>query len=148
MKSLLWAGLLVFSMVSFANDAKNEWHNTTLTEETIKKIQEAKYKYNKCVVTEMRKIDYIKADSRNATDSIMKSCEPVLAQIRSVYLEEKVPEVIADRHLKQMRIQTTRNVLQQMLLQEAARKSNQLMQATPPAPQATPPAPESTPPTP
>ncbi len=124
MKSLLLVGLLVVSMVSFADDAKNEWHNTTLTEQTIKKIQESKYTYNKCVTTEMRKIEYIKIDSRTATESIIKACEPILAQIRSVYLEEKVPDVIADRHLKQIRIQTTRGVLQQMMMQEAARKAN------------------------
>lgn len=134
MKSLLFAGLLVFSMASLANDAKNEWHNTTLTEETIKKIQESKYKYNKCVVTEMRKIDYIKIESRHATDAIMLVCEPILGEIRKVYLEEKVPDVIADRHLKQIRTQTTRNVLQQMMLHEAVRKANQSAPTVPAQP--------------
>lgn len=131
MKSLLFAGLLLFSMVSCANDPKNEWHNTTLSEGTIKKIQEAKYKYNKCVVADMRKTDYIKLDSRHATDFIMRTCEPILGDIRKVYLDEKVPEVIADRHLKQIRTQTTRGVLQQMMMLEAARKSNPQAQPKP-----------------
>jgi hypothetical protein len=128
MRSLLLLGLLVGSMVSFAEEKQDnkkvEWNNTTLSDATIKKIQEIKYKYNKCVVTEMRKVEYIKADSRHATDAIMLSCEPVLGDIRKVYLEEKVPDVIADRHLKQIRTQTTRGVLQQMILNEAARKAN------------------------
>ncbi len=105
-------------------DAKKiEWQNTTISDATIKKVQEAKYEYNKCVVNEMKKAIYIKVDSRNATESIIKVCEPILSNIRTVYLEEKIPEVIADRHLKQMRTQTTRNVLQQMMFNDAARKS-------------------------
>jgi len=55
----------------------------------------------------------------------MKQCESVLSQMREVYLAEKVPGIIADRHLKQMRMQTTRNVLQGMMFGEAARKSGQ-----------------------
>ena len=51
----------------------------------------------------------------------MKQCENVLAKMREVYIAEKVPEVIADRHLKQMRLQTTRLVLQDMMFNEAAR---------------------------
>jgi hypothetical protein len=55
----------------------------------------------------------------------MKQCESVLSQMREVYLAEKVPETIVDRHLKQMRMQTTRNALQGMIFSEAARKAGQ-----------------------
>ncbi len=68
---------------------------------------------------------YQAQESRNATEAIMKQCEPVLSQMREVYLAEKVPGTIADRHLRQMRMQTTRNVLQGMMFSEAARKSGQ-----------------------
>lgn len=132
MRQLFITALLLFSMPLFAEDAKNEWHNTTLSDATIKKIQDVKYNYNKCITADMRKIDYMKQDSRFATENIIKACEPNLAEIRKVYLEEKVPEVIADRHLKQIRIQTTRGVLQQMMMLEAARKANP--QATPKTP--------------
>jgi hypothetical protein len=43
--------------------------------------------------------------------------------MRDVYITEKVPEIIADRHLKQMRLQTTRLVLQDMMFNEAARST-------------------------
>jgi len=117
--------LLLFLPVAFANDAKNEWHNTTLSDAAIKKIQDAKYQYKKCASDELQKPVYQQQDSRYATDAIMKQCEPVLANIRGVYLTENIPEVVADRHLKQMRIQTTREVLQTMIFAEAARKSGQ-----------------------
>ena len=53
----------------------------------------------------------------------MKQCEPVLAKMREIYTDAEVPGVIADRHLKQMRMQTTREALQGMMFSEAARKA-------------------------
>ncbi len=122
MKKILFLTLLLSSVTAFAADAKNEWTNTTISDGTIKKIQENQYLYKKCVGTEMQKPTYQNLESRKATESIMKQCESVLGQMREIYLAEKVPGTIADRHLKQMRMQTTRNVLQGMMFGEAARK--------------------------
>jgi hypothetical protein len=125
MKKILFLAMLLSTVAAFADDSKSEWQNTTLSDATIKKIQEAQYQYKKCVAGEMQKKDYQEQDIKKATESIIKQCESVLAQIREVYLSENVPGVIADRHLKQMRMQTTRNVLQGMMFSEAARKSGQ-----------------------
>jgi len=116
---------MLFTAVSYANDPKNEWHNTELSDSTIKKIQEAQFQYKKCVAEEMQKPAYQSIDTRKATDEIIKQCESVLAKIREVYLAEKVPETIADRHLRHMRIQYTRKALQELMFAEAARKSGQ-----------------------
>ena len=118
--------LLVLSLatsLAYAEDAKNEWQNTSLSDGVIEKIQAAKYDYKKCVSDEMQKSGYQKIDTRNATDAIMKQCEPSLAKMREVYTKADVPEVIADRHLKQMRMQTTREVLQGMMFFSASRKA-------------------------
>jgi hypothetical protein len=125
MKKILFLAILLSAKMAFADDAKNEWHNTTLSDATIEKIQAAKYEYKKCVGDEMQKSAYQEQDSRRATDAIMKQCEPVLAKMREVYTAAEVPTVIADRHLKQMRIQTTREALQGMMFSEAARKTGQ-----------------------
>ncbi|MDD4906527.1 MULTISPECIES: hypothetical protein [Methylobacter] len=125
MKKILFLTVLLSAATAFADDAKNEWHNTTLSDATIKKIQDAKYQYKKCVSDEMQKTAHQEQESRQATEEIMKQCESVLSQMREVYLAEKVPGIIADRHLKQIRMQTTRNVLQGMMFGEAARKSGQ-----------------------
>lgn len=125
MKKLFFLTMLLSAVTAFADDAKNEWHNTVLTESTMKKIQEAKYNYKKCAVEEMKKPAYQQLESRRATESLIKQCEPVLAKMREVYTEEKVPGVVADRHLKQTRIQTTRAVLQELMFAEAARKAGQ-----------------------
>jgi hypothetical protein len=122
MKKLFLLPLLLISLSSFAEEkTADEWENTTISDETIKKIQESKYIYKKCVADEMQKAPYQKQESRQATEAIVKQCENVLAKIRDVYITQKVPEIIADRHLKQMRLQTTRLVLQDMMYNEAAR---------------------------
>lgn len=122
MKKLFLLPLLLFSITLFAQEkASEEWENTTISDATIKKIQESKYVYKKCVADEMRKAPYQTQESRRATEEIIKQCEATLSKMRDVYLAEKVPEVVADRHLKQMRLQTTRLVLQDMMLNEAAR---------------------------
>jgi hypothetical protein len=121
MKKILFSTLMLFTAASHAN----EWHNTELSDITLKKIQEAQFQYKKCVAEEMQKPAYQAIDTRKATDEIIKQCESVLAKIREVYLAEKVPEIIADRHLRHMRIQHTRKALQELMFAEAARKSGQ-----------------------
>ena len=120
-KKLCLIMLSLVTLTANAEEPKEQWHDTALTEETIKKIQQAGYDYKKCASDEMLKVMHESKDSRAATEAIIKSCEPILSKMRDVYLEEKVPEVVADRHLKQMRIKTTRNVLQEMMYLEAAR---------------------------
>ncbi|MDD2723677.1 MAG: hypothetical protein PHH59_06610 [Methylovulum sp.] len=127
-KILLLLAVMLVSMNGYATDAKNEWHNTDLSDTTIAEIQKAKFQYKKCVSDEMQKPAYKLMDTRLATDTITKMCEPVLAKMREVYLAQKVPAIIADRHLKQMRMQITRNVLQNLMFAEAARKSGQPQQ--------------------
>lgn len=121
MKACLFVVLMFSASLGFAEDAGNEWHDTVLKEDTIQRIQQSQFHYKKCVSDTMQKPDYAKMDSRNATDIVIKECEPVLAEMRQVYLDSNVPEVIADRHLKKMRIQITRKVLQELLFAEAAR---------------------------
>ncbi len=125
MKHVLFLALLAASSLSYADDAKNEWHATSLTETVIKNIQQSQFKYKKCVTDEMQKKGYANIDSRNSTDAIIKQCEKTLSEMRQVYLDAKVPGVIADRHLKKMRIDITRRVLKQLMFAEAARKAGQ-----------------------
>ncbi|MGZ4959510.1 MAG: hypothetical protein ACXV7J_09670 [Methylomonas sp.] len=123
MKPVLFLMLMMSSSWTFAEEAKEEWNDTTLNENVIQKIQTAQYGYKKCVSEAMRKPEYAKLESRNATEVIIKECEPVLSDMRKVYVDSKVPDVVADRHLKKLRIQMTRNVLQEMMYAEAAKRA-------------------------
>jgi hypothetical protein len=119
---ILLLGLL-FSLGAVAEPSADEWQDTSLSDETIKKIQESRYEYKKCVGSQIQKPDYLKMDTRKATEEITKQCEPTLAKIREVYLAEKLPGVIADRHLRQIRTQTTRKVLQNLMYEQASRSA-------------------------
>lgn len=123
MKHYLFLVLMAFSSWTMAEEAKEEWNETSLTDETIQKIQQAQFTYKKCVMDAMGKPDYAKLESRNATDVVIRECEPVLADMRKVYTDVQVPAVIADRHLKKLRIQVTRKVLQEFMYAEAAKRA-------------------------
>jgi hypothetical protein len=125
MKPLLLLVLLSSSFAVLANDPKNEWHNTTLSDATIKKIQESRFEYKKCVDSEIQKPEYRSADVRTGAEQVVKQCEPVLGKMRTVYAEEKVPDAIIDRHMKQLRLQTTRTVIQNLMFAAAAREAGQ-----------------------
>ncbi len=125
MKTFFFLCALLLSTSALAEPASDEWQNTTLTDATIKKIQEASYEYKKCVGEKMQKPSSLDRDSRKATDDIIKQCEPVLGKMRDVYLADKVPSAIADRHLRQLRIQTTRKALQNLMFEQAARQAGQ-----------------------
>lgn len=100
-----------------------EWNGSTLSEATIKKIQEDKYNYKQCVYQETQKQGYQKFDTRVATDAVIKQCEPALAKIRTTFSSEGVPEVIIDRFLKKTRVDMTRKILQSFMFAEASRKA-------------------------
>ena len=99
------------------------WNGTNLSDATIKKVQEDKYNYTQCVYTEAQKKGYQKIDSRVATDAVIKQCEPELAVIRATFINDGVPELIADRYLKKTRVQVTRKILQSLMFAEAARQA-------------------------
>lgn len=122
MKIRLFVALML--IVGFANaEEGQDWNSTSLNDSTIEKIQKAQYIYKRCVADEMKKPDHLGLESRHATDAIIKQCEPTLAEIRSTYVEAGVPGVVADRHLKTLRIKVTRNLLQELMYLEAAKKA-------------------------
>ena len=59
MKKLFLLPLMLFSVTLFAEPSTNDdWENSTISDATIKKIQESKYVYKKCVADEMQKAPY------------------------------------------------------------------------------------------
>lgn len=123
MKQFLTLLLLGYCGLSFAAPAEEEWNGSALSDALIQKIQTASYDYKKCTLEEMQKPAYATLDVRKATEEVIKQCEPVLSKMRTMYLTEKVPATIADRHLKKLRIQTTRNLLAELMFRDASRKA-------------------------
>lgn len=126
MKTIFLPSILIMGILSytaFAEAADKEWQKTVISEATIQKVQASKNDYKKCIGEQMQKPAFLDMDSRKATDEIIKQCEPSLSKIRGVYLAEKVPAEIADRHLRQIRIQITRNVLEGLIFAQASRQT-------------------------
>jgi hypothetical protein len=123
MKRLFFLTCLLFAGNILAEESGDTWQNTTIPEGTIKKVQAAKLDYHKCVAEKMQKMANQDIDSRKATEEVIKQCETVLSKMREVYLAEKVPGEIADRHLRQLRIKTTRFALQEIMFNQANRKA-------------------------
>lgn len=103
--------------------AAETWNGSNLSDATIKQVQQDKYDYTQCVYSEARKQGYQKMDSRVATDAVMKQCEQQLAKIRTTFISDGIPEVIADRYLKKTRIEMTRKILTSLIFAEAARSA-------------------------
>lgn len=125
MKTPLFLFLMMTATWVQAAESEQQWHESALSDEVIHKIQQAQYTYKKCVSDAMRKPEAAALDSRHGTDAVIRACEPVLGDIRKVYLDNNVPPTVADHHLKKMRIQVTRNVLQELMYAEAAKKAGQ-----------------------
>ncbi len=123
MKYRLSLALLLVTGLARAEEATEEWNATSLKDETIQLIQQGQFKYKKCVIDEMKKPEYAKLESRQGTDAIIKACETTLGEMRKTYADADVPGVIADRHLKKLRIQVTRSLLQELMYAEAAKKA-------------------------
>ncbi|SCN47263.1 hypothetical protein [methanotrophic endosymbiont of Bathymodiolus puteoserpentis (Logatchev)] len=99
------------------------WTGSNLSEATIKQVQTDKYNYTDCIYKEAQKQGYKKIDARVATDAVMKQCEKELSKIRTTFIGNGVPPIIADRYLKKTRIDMTRKILKSLIFAEAARKS-------------------------
>lgn len=123
MKYRLSLALILVAGLARAEEATEEWNATSLKDETIQQIQQGQFKYKKCVIDEMKKPEYAKLESRQGTDAIIKTCEATLGEMRKIYTDADVPGVIADRHLKKLRIQVTRSLLQELMYAEAAKKA-------------------------
>ena len=111
------------TVTSTSEPEAKTWNGTSLSDATIKNIQEAKYVYTQCVYKEAQKKGYTKIDSRVATDAVIKQCETDLTKIRNIFISDGVPEIIADRYLKKTRVNMTRKILQSLMFAEAARKA-------------------------
>lgn len=123
MKYRLFVVLMLVAGLAGAEEAGQEWNVTSLSDATIEQIQKAQFNYKKCVVEAMKQPEHLSLESRRATDVIIRQCEPTLAEMRNIYVDVGVPAAIADRHLKSLRIKVTRNLLQELMYLEAAKKA-------------------------
>lgn len=98
-----------------------KWNGSSLSNQTIASIQEKKSIYKQCVYKEAQKQGYQKIDARVATDAVIKQCEQQLSHMRGIFINQGVPDIIADRFLKKTRTDMTRKILKSLMFAAAAR---------------------------
>ena len=112
--------ILVIGCVSNLQ-AEEQWQASTLSAETINKIQSETAEYHRCLGGEIKQFQQKRMDSRDAANLILKRCESKLLPIRETFLAENVEVAAANRYLKRKRHQAARKVLQTMMFAESQR---------------------------
>lgn len=103
--------------------AEEQWQASTLSAESIHKIQTKTEAYHQCLHKEVSGFPLSAVDSRDATNAILKKCEPRLIPIRELLLLENVTPRVANRYLLSKRHQAARNVLKSMMYAESQRQA-------------------------
>ncbi len=92
-----------------------EWHPSTLSEQTIAKANAAVTDYRKCLGEEIKARAEDRADPREIANSILKNCENRLPAIKSAFDAENVPAAISERYLRKTRSQGAQSVLRTVM---------------------------------
>ncbi len=114
-------GLILVIGCAGGLQAEEQWQASTLSAETIRKIQSETAKYHHCLGGEVKQFQQKRMDSRDAANLILKRCEAKLLPIRETFLAQNVEIAAVDRYLKRKRHQAARKVLQTMMFAESQR---------------------------
>jgi len=114
---------------------ESQWKPSTLSEQTIAKVNAAVRDYQKCLNDETLARVNDQADSRAIADTILRRCEHKLAPIKAAYDAENVPASISERYMRKNRSQGAQSVLRFVMAVQAMR-SAEAAEAQPGAQQA------------
>jgi hypothetical protein len=92
-----------------------EWHPSTLSEQTIAKANAAVLDYRKCLGEETKAKAEERGDPREIANTILKNCENRLMAIKTAFDAENVPAVISARYLRKTRSQGAQSVLRTVM---------------------------------
>jgi hypothetical protein len=107
----LCSALFLFGCQSALNkEDRGTWTESTLTEQTLKKIQAGSFDYQQCLNQQLMAGIPAETDESVVTNNILGRCEQRLKPIKATFDAEKVPEDISDRYLNQKRTHAKRNV--------------------------------------
>jgi hypothetical protein len=117
----LIAGILVSALPPAL--AEDEWRGTTLSDQTLEKVNLALVAYQGCVNTETRAHIGEPVDSRALTDRVLKTCEEKLSKVKAAFDGEKVPGTISERYMRARRTQAARQILRTFMGAQAAQSA-------------------------
>ncbi|WNV03829.1 hypothetical protein RP726_15500 [Candidatus Methylospira mobilis] len=91
--------------------ARGTWTESTLSEQTLKKIQADSFDYQQCLHQQLMGEIPAETDESTVTDMILGRCEERLKPIKATFDAEKVPDDISSRYLEKKRSYAKRNVM-------------------------------------
>ena len=104
---------------------KQEWQPSTLSEQTLNKVNAGVEQYQTCLNDETRTHINDKDDSRRVTDLILRNCEAKLTVVKTAFDDEKVPGVISDRYIRSKRSRAAQQIVRVVMATQAQRSVEQ-----------------------
>ena len=104
---------------------KQEWQPSTLSEQTLNKVNAGVEQYQTCLNDETRTHINDKDDSRRVTDLILRNCEAKLTVVKTAFDAEKVPGVISDRYIRSKRSRAAQQIVRVVMATQAQRSVEQ-----------------------
>jgi hypothetical protein len=121
-RALLIGAFALFLQPAFG-EGEDEWKMTTLSDETLKKVQLALVGYQQCVNDKTKLRIHHAADSRAITDAVLKQCEDQLSAVKLAFDAERVPSSVSERYMRSRRTYAARNILRTVMGVQAMRSA-------------------------
>ncbi len=103
--------------------AEDQWVPSTVSEKTWDQVHQAKVTYDACLTQQLATNVMKDADPRALTDAILKACEEHLNPIRTAFGNEKMPDEMIDRYLRQQRSRAAQSLVRELMGAQAVRQS-------------------------
>jgi hypothetical protein len=101
--------------VAQSTPVDQQWHPSTLSDQTIATANAAVLDYRTCLAGETKATAPDRGDPRVIANTILKSCESRLPAIKAAFAAEHVPDVISERYLRKTRSQGAQSVLRAVM---------------------------------
>lgn len=101
-----------------------EWQGSSLSEQSIRRINELNVKYRRCLQAETDARAATADDPRAIGDLILRQCEDTLGEIQAALEAEGVPNTVAARYVRKNRSQGAQNVMRVVQFVQAQRAAD------------------------
>jgi hypothetical protein len=101
--------------VAQSSATDQQWHPSTLSDQTIATANAAVLDYRTCLASETKAKARDRGDPRVIANTILKSCEPRLSAIKTAFAAEHVPDSISERYQRKTRSQGAQSVLRAVM---------------------------------
>lgn len=110
--------------VAAVTSGSGSWQASVLSEQAQEKVLAQVRVYQQCINQETQKHVNDQGDSRRITDLILKNCEGQLSMVKTILINEKVPEQNADLYIRSKGSRAAQQVVREVMGTQAMRSVN------------------------